>query len=49
MALIFVLSSYLLNSLVRLQGDVRNIGIHHQREQVEDQIGVSETEKMSFP
>lgn len=49
-SLIFALASYLLNGLVRLQGNVRNIGIHHQREQVEDQVGVSEMEKRwSFP
>lgn len=32
----------LFNSLVRLQGDVRNIGVHHEREQIQDQVGVSE-------
>lgn len=33
---------YLFNSFVRLKSDVRNIGIHHEREQVQDQVGVPE-------
>lgn len=32
----------LFNRLVRLQSDVRNIGVHHEREQIQDQVGVSE-------
>lgn len=42
MALLFEKETYLLDRLIRLQCDVRNIGIHHEREQVQDQIGVSE-------
>ena len=31
--------SYLLDRLVGLQGNVRDVGVHHEREQVEDEVG----------
>ena len=37
--------TYLPNSLVRLKGNVWNIGVHHEREQIQDQVGVSEEEE----
>lgn len=44
--LLFVLVRYqqthLLNGLVRLQGDIGNIGIHHERKQIQDEVGISE-------
>lgn len=35
-----VFPTHLLNSLVRLQGDVRNVGVHHEREQIQDEVRV---------
>lgn len=33
---------HLFNGLVRLQSDVRNIGIHHKGKKIQDQVGVPE-------
>ena len=40
LVLVLVLRRYLLDRLVGLQGDVGNVGVHHEGEQVEDQVGV---------
>lgn len=35
-----IMQIYLLHCLVRLQSNIRDIGIHHQREQIQNQVGV---------
>ena len=37
-----------LDSFVRLEGNVGHAGVHHQRKQVQDQVGVSDCTKRTI-
>lgn len=40
--ILHIQQTYLLHRLVRLQRNIRDVSVHHQREQIQDQVGVSD-------